>query len=99
MRLNDKMKLLFDPRLYQILEQSEKNSFEIGIGISFFLKNEIYCACMCESVYARACMNERVWKSEDNLWELVYPSAMWDLGIKLRLSGLPANAFICSAIP
>lgn len=40
---------------------------------------------MCENVYARACMNERVWKSEDSLWKLVSPSAMWDLGIKLEV--------------
>lgn len=75
------------------------NKIALRLGLELVFLNDIYCACMCESVYARACMNKHVWKAEDSLWELVSPSAMWDLGIKLRLSGLPANAFICSTIP
>lgn len=60
-RINDKMKLLFDPRLYQILEQSEYYSFEIGIGISFFKMTSCMNVreCVCKSLYERTCMEIR----------------------------------------
>lgn len=44
-------------------------------------------------MYVDECMLATVctWKSEDNLWESLSPSALWVLGINLRSLGFAAR--------
>ena len=44
------------------------------------------CVCVCELACA-----SWTWRSENNVWELVLPSTMWDLETEFRLPGLEAN--------
>lgn len=44
--------------------------------------------CVCQAP-------QNVWRSEDDLWKLVFSMIMWVLGIKPGTSALAKSAFIC----
>lgn len=52
------------------------------------------CAHACVYVFVNImCLMACRWRSENNVWEIVLSSTMWDLEIEFRLSGLEANLF------
>lgn len=56
------------------------------------------CSCMCMYVYERVCTMDYVWRSEDNLWDLVFSFFHGAPQIKLWSSGLTASTFYLEAI-
>lgn len=44
------------------------------------------------------CAELCMWRSQDSLWESVFPSTIWNLKTELKWPGLAAGAFVCWAL-